>query len=49
MTIVDAIQMFEACHPDYIIHTAAYGNHHDQKDFSQMIEINIKYTYKILS
>jgi nucleoside-diphosphate-sugar epimerase len=35
-------------HPDYIIHTATYGNHYDQKDFRQMVETNIMGTYNLL-
>ncbi len=34
--------------PDYIIHLASYGNHYGQKDFKQMVEVNIMGTYNLL-
>lgn len=34
--------------PDYIIHTATYGNHFNQKNFREMIEANIMSTYNLL-
>jgi nucleoside-diphosphate-sugar epimerase len=40
--------LFYFNNPDYIIHTAAYGNHYDQKDFIKMVEVNIINTYNIL-
>ncbi len=39
---------FRQIPPDYIIHTATYGNHHEQRDFAQMVEANIISTYNIL-
>ena len=47
-SIEGLIKYFEVTKPDYIIHSATYGNHYDQKDFEQMIKINITGTYNLL-
>ena len=40
---------FKAFPPDYIIHLATYGNHHNsQRNFQQMVETNIIGTYNLL-
>jgi dTDP-glucose 4,6-dehydratase len=47
--IDELIWYFEKTRPDYIIHTAAYGNQYDsQKDFIEMINTNIIGTYNLL-
>lgn len=48
MSITEYIRIFRACRPDYIIHTATYGNHYNQNDFGQMTEANIMLTYRLL-
>ena len=47
-SIGELIYHFRTVPPDYIIHTATYGNHYDQKDFKQMVEANIIGTYNLL-
>ena len=39
---------FEVTNPDYIIHTATYGNHSQQNDFQRMVGANIIGTYNLL-
>ena len=48
-TIEGLICYFGIARPDYIIHSATYGNHYDtQKDFIEMVNANIIGTYNIL-
>jgi nucleoside-diphosphate-sugar epimerase len=50
LPIEDLIWYFQQTKPDYIIHTAAYGNQYDtQKDFIEMINTNIIGTYNLLA
>lgn len=34
--------------PDYVIHNASYGNHHDQTNVSEIMKVNIEYTFSLL-
>ena len=48
-SIDDLVKFFNQVPPDYIIHTAAYGNQYDsQKDFIEMVNTNIIGTYNLL-
>ena len=47
LSIYQLRTLFWYNNPDYIIHTATYGNHHEQKDFKQMVETNIIETYNL--
>jgi nucleoside-diphosphate-sugar epimerase len=49
LTINELIKYFNLTKPDYIIHTAAYGNQYDtQKDFIEMVNTNVIGTYNLL-
>jgi len=49
LSISELFQIFKINIPDYIIHTAAYGNQYDsQKDFNEMVKTNIIGTYNLL-
>jgi nucleoside-diphosphate-sugar epimerase len=49
LSIEELVQYFKETNPDYIIHTAAYGNQYDsQKDFIEMVNTNIIGTYNLL-
>ena len=49
LSIDELTRYFKILKPDYIIHTAAYGNQYDtQKDFIEMVNTNIIGTYNLL-